>query len=133
MTSIVIRLSKKIFGSTKWLEKRNIFESMMPFYYMAKFLGFAPFQFTENYSQVKGIDYFFSILNFTCYLFIIYVQVAVEAFYHHEIKCIDITIKFFYIVSACISLTTIIRIFCNRHKVRKIFEHLNDVDVEVLK
>lgn len=131
MTSIVIQLSKNIFGSTKWLEKRNIFESMKPFYYVAKFYGFAPFQFTTNYPKVKGIDYFFVAFNFICYLYIIYVQVAVETFYHHGFKCVDIGIKFFYFTSSCVSLTTLIRIFCNRHKIRKIFEQLYDIDVEV--
>lgn len=130
MPSILIRLSKNI-GSTKWFEKRNIFESMKPFYYVAKFYGFAPFQFNANCPKVKGIDYFFVVFNFICFLFIIYVQVAVETFYHHGVKCVDIVIKVFYLTSSCVLLTTLIRIFFNRHKIRKIFEQLNDIDVEV--
>lgn len=131
MTTMVSRLSKNIFGSTKWFEKRNLFESMKPFYYVAKFYGFAPFQFNANYPKVTGIDYFFVVFNFICYLFIIYVQVAFETFYYHGVKCVDVGIKVFYFTSSCVSLTTLIRIFFNRHKMRKIFEQLNDVDVEV--
>lgn len=129
MTSIVIRLFKYIFDSSKWLEKCSIFESMKPFYYLAKFYGFAPFQL--NCPNVKRIDYFFVIFNFMCYLFIIYVQVAVESFYHHGVKCIDVGVKVFYLASTFVSLITLIRMFSNRHKVKKIFQQVNEIDEEV--
>lgn len=81
--------------------------------------------------QVRGIDYFFTVLNFVCYSFIISVQVADGTIYHHGIKCVDIEIQVFYFASSCVSITSLIRIFFNRHKVRQVFEQLNDIDVEV--
>ncbi|XP_037041509.1 uncharacterized protein LOC119078139 [Bradysia coprophila] len=128
MTSILIRLYKNIFGSSKCFEKRNIFEAMTPLYYLAKFYGFAPFQI--NYGTVEGVDYFFVAFNFICYLFFIYVHVAVDSFYHRSEKCVDVVIEVFYCASTCVSFTTLIRMFHNRHKIRKIFEQLNEIDEE---
>lgn len=131
MTSILIRVHKNIFGSRKLFEKCNIFESMKPLYYVAKVYGLAPFQFRTNYPQNKGIDYFFVLLNFFCYLFVMYVIFTVESFYYHGTKCVDIAVKVFYLASSSVSMTTLIRMFFNRHRIRKTFEQLNEIDVEV--
>lgn len=126
MNLFVIQLSENIYRSTQFLEKRNVFESMKPFYYLAKFYGFAPF--AVNNTAVKGIDYFLVIFNFICYLFIIYVQVFVDSFYKHDVRCVDISIKVLYFASSCVSLATLIRVFLNRNEIRNIFEQLNDID-----
>lgn len=125
----LIRLYKNTFGSTKWFEKRNIFESMTPLYYLAKFYGFAPFQI--NCGTTSRVDFFFVAFNFMCYLFCIYVNLAVDSFFHHSEKSIDVVIKVFYVASSCVSFTTLFRIFYNRHRIRKIFEQLNEIDAEV--
>lgn len=129
MDSNLIRFCKNVFTSTKWFEKHNIFESMTPLYYLAKFYGFAPFQI--NCGTAKGTDYAFVVFNFLCYLFCIYVNTAVDSFYHYDAKSIDVFIKMFYCVSSFLSFTTLLRIFYNRHRIRKIFEQLNEIDEEV--
>lgn len=131
MVLTVIQLPKNIFGGKALFEKRNIYESMKPFYYVARFYGFAPLQFGRNDPNITGIDFFLVTLNFICYLFIIYVQVAIESVYKHGVMCVDIGIQVLYFVTTCVSLATLIRILLNRHKIREIFDQLNKIDVEV--
>lgn len=132
MSSIVIQLSKNIFGDIKWFEKRNIYESMTPIYYMTRFYGFAPFQLGTNDPHLTIIDSFLVTLNFICYLFLIYVQIYFESAYQHRVLCVDLGIKVLYFATSCVSLTTLIGILLNRNRIREIFDQLNQIDVEVI-
>lgn len=131
MTSIVIQLYKSIFGGGKF-QKQNIYESMKPFYYVARFYGFAPFQFEANEAKITRIDFFLESLNLICYLFAIYVQVAVQNVYQFGVVGVDIGINVLYFVTTCVSLITLIRILLNRLSIREIFNQLNEIDVEVI-
>lgn len=131
MTSILIQLSKDIFRCKELFVKHNIYESMRPFYYVARFYGLAPLQFGINDPHITEIDFFLVALNFICYLFIIYVQMAFENVYKHGVMCVDIGIKVLYFVTTFASLTTLIRILVNRYKICAIFDQLNKIDVEV--
>lgn len=133
MSSIVIEWSKVFFGDRKWLEKRNIYETIAPFYYLAKMYGYAPFQLGRNQLENQTFfDFFFLILSLICYVFVLYVQIAIENVYQNNLLFVDIGENSLYFLTSCVSVVTLIRMFFNRHKIRDIFHHLNDIDDEVI-
>lgn len=132
MTSVVIQLSKNVFGGSDWFKKRNIYESMTPFYYMARFYGYAPFQLGTNDPKIKAFDVLLVAFNFLCYVYAIYVQITIKTIHQNIPLCINIAINVLYFVTTCVSLLTLIRILFNRRKIRAIFDQLNAIDVEVI-
>lgn len=108
----------------------NFYDVVRPFYYVAKLFGYSPFTLPKDTSlahtahQATLLDLIISILCFSLYFILLYIQLSMEKLYSQGILVIDIAEDVLLAYLTCTSiLSTSILLLLRKH----VWTLINDI------
>lgn len=126
-----------------WINVTNIYGVIRPFYYVAKFYGFAPFQLNHQQlspqnSVTNPTDLIITLFSLCSYLYIMYFffymnsdvqNQNVDQTLWHDIVAISRGIL--YMITVLMSIVYVVSNIVFRHDLLKVMNHFYQIDNEV--
>lgn len=122
-----------------WINVTNIYGVIRPFYYVAKFYGFAPFQLNKQQlstqdSVTKPFDWIITLLSLCGYSYIIFILCSWEVDVDNSIdhKIVTISRGILYIITNFMTVVCLITNIIIRKNLQKITNDFHRIDNEVI-